>query len=151
MGARLNRTQRGELLDVSSSSSELTGTEIHSSEIPSVDEVPILAIAAAAASGITRFVDVGELRIKESDRFAISLELAQGLGARAWGEGDDLVIEGLGGADRFAPLEIDAHGDHRVAMAAAIAGFVGAGATISGFDAVATSFPGFLQELEGLR
>lgn len=152
MGARLIlSTDDNGSLAVTALSSQLRATEIDAREIPSVDEVPILAIAAAAAEGTTRFRDVGELRIKESDRFATSLALVQGLGAQAWGEGDDLVIEGLGSARQFSPLEIDAHGDHRVAMAAAIGGVVGNGADISGFDAVATSYPDFLEQLEGLR
>ena len=151
MGGVITRSNRGSLLDVTCTNADLSATTVHSSEIPSVDEVPILAVAAAAAEGVTRFVDVGELRIKESDRFATSIALAQGLGARAWGEGDDLLVEGLGSAEKFSHLTIDAHGDHRVAMAGAIGGFVGSGATISGFEAVATSFPGFLQQLEGIR
>ena len=108
-------------------------------------------MAAAAASGTTRFIDVGELRIKESDRFSGSLVLAQRLGATAFAEGDDLIIEGLGSARSFAEVELDAHGDHRMAMAAAIAGLVGGGATVSGFDSVATSFPGFVDVLDSLR
>ncbi len=150
MGGSITRGE-GDDLEVEAKSSNLRGTEIHSSEIPSVDEVPILAVAAAAASGTTRFIDVGELRIKESDRFSGSLVLAQRLGATAFAEGDDLIIEGLGSASAFVEVELDAHGDHRMAMAAAIAGLVGGGATVSGFDSVATSFPGFVDVLDSLR
>lgn len=150
MGGKVERSL-GPLLDVTVSPSDLRSTEIHSTEIPSVDEVPILTVAAAAASGVTRFVDVGELRIKESDRFAGSIGLARGLGANAWAEDDDLLIEGLGSAREFTPLTLDALGDHRMAMAAAIAGTVGAGAAVAGFTSVATSFPGFLDVLNSLR
>ena len=89
-------------------SSELSATEVDAKEIPSVDEVPVLVVAAAAARGVSRFRDVGELRVKESDRFEASLALAQKLGCRAWSEGDDLFVEGLGDASRFAHFEIDA-------------------------------------------
>jgi len=152
MGGTLERHHTPDgLLEVQAASSELHGTEIRSSEIPSVDEVPILVVAAAGARGTTRFCDVGELRIKESDRFAGALGLAIGLGARAWAEGDDLCIEGLGSASAFSPMRLDAHGDHRMAMSAAIAGAVGQGATVAGFDSVATSYPGFLDVLDSLR
>jgi 3-phosphoshikimate 1-carboxyvinyltransferase len=139
------------LLEVVARPSSLVGTTIEAREIPSVDEVPVLVVAACAARGVTRFVDVGELRVKESDRFAASVALARGLGAAARGDGDDLVVEGSGSAAAFGALRIDARGDHRVAMAAAIAGFVGSGATIDGFEAVATSYPAFLSDLESLR
>jgi 3-phosphoshikimate 1-carboxyvinyltransferase len=152
MGGALGVTRNQDgTIDVVAASSALVGTTVDAAEIPSVDEVPILAVAAAAATGLTRFVDVGELRIKESDRFEAALRLARGLGAVAHGEGDDLLIEGVGSARRFSALEIDADGDHRVAMAAAIGGLVGDGASIEGFDAVATSYPGFLEQLEELR
>ena len=152
MGASMERTAATDgLLTVVASSSDLRGVEIHSSEIPSVDEVPILTVAAAAAEGTTRFIDMAELRIKESDRFAGSLALASGLGARAWAEGDDLCVQGVGSAARFSTLLIDAQGDHRMAMSAAIAGSVGSGAQISGFDSVETSYPGFLDVLDSLR
>jgi 3-phosphoshikimate 1-carboxyvinyltransferase len=152
MGAAIESGHDSEgLLAVTASSSSLNATIVLSAEIPSVDEVPILTIAAAAASGTTRFVDVGELRIKESDRFAGSMALARGLGAGAEAEGDDLLITGLGSARQFRRLTIDADGDHRVAMAAAVAGLVGAGAQIEGFEAVATSYPGFLEELAALQ
>ena len=113
--------------------------------------VPILAVAAAAAEGTTRFVDVAELRIKESDRFARTIALVNALGASARAEGDDIVIEGLGSASRFATPTVDAGEDHRMAMSTAIAGAVGSGAIISGFETVESSFPGFIDVLEGLR
>jgi 3-phosphoshikimate 1-carboxyvinyltransferase len=108
-----------------------------------------LAVAAAAASGVSRFIDVGELRLKESDRFEKSRELAEGLGARSWSEGNDLFIEGRG-SSAFSRLMIDAGGDHRIAMASAIAGTVGEGAVISGFETVTSSYPDFLNDLASL-
>jgi 3-phosphoshikimate 1-carboxyvinyltransferase len=136
-----------ELLDLSSSPSSLEATTIDASEIPSLDEVPILTVAASAAVGVTRFVGVGELRLKESDRFAACLNLAKALGAQSHGEDDDLVIGGLGSPDRFAPFSFDAQGDHRLAMAAAIAATVGNGGSITGTASVSTNYPGFFDDL----
>jgi 3-phosphoshikimate 1-carboxyvinyltransferase len=76
MGASLSIDASG----IKASSSKLTATEIHASEIPSVDEVPALSVAAAAATGVTSFLDMGELRLKESDRFEGSLRIASLLG-----------------------------------------------------------------------
>jgi 3-phosphoshikimate 1-carboxyvinyltransferase len=151
MGATLERSVgRDGTLQVTARSSRLSATTIHGAEIPSLDEVPILVVAACAASGTTIFHEVAELRIKESDRFEASLALARGLGVRATGQGDDLVIEGLGTARAFGELTLHAAGDHRLAMAAAVAGVTGAGAIVADFDAVATSYPGFLEQLAAL-
>jgi 3-phosphoshikimate 1-carboxyvinyltransferase len=128
----------------------LTATEVFASEIPSVDEVPVLVVAAAAAEGLSTFRDVGELRVKESDRFGGSLSLATKLGCRAWSEGDDLFVEGLGSASEFRTFEIDAELDHRMVMASAIAGGAGAGCSIGGADTVASSYPNFFDDLERL-
>jgi 3-phosphoshikimate 1-carboxyvinyltransferase len=151
MGASLEIEGHDGRLSVTARSSELMGTTIHGEEITSLDEVPILAVAAAAAEGITRFVGVAELRIKESDRFDRTIELMSSLGASCSGDGDDLVVEGLGTAKRFSPVSFDAHEDHRMAMSAAIAGTVGSGARVAGFETVASSFPGFLDVLGGLH
>jgi len=97
------------------------------------------------------FHDVGELRYKESDRLQGTADLVRALGAVAHIEEDDLHIEGVGGADSFAHLELTVRGDHRMAMSAAIAGVVGNGASIDGFSTVASSYPLFLDDLQGLR
>lgn len=132
--------------------SHLVGTEVHASEIPGLDEVPALAVAAALAEGRTAFREVGELRVKESDRLACSARLATLLGAEAEVLGDDLVIEGIGAkgaATTPRAFRIDALGDHRVAMAAAVGALAvpGGTCTIGGWSAVATSYPGFGAEL----
>lgn len=151
MGASVSiSNEESGLVTVAVVPSELVATTIDAGEIPSLDEVPILAVAAAAAEGQTRFRDVGELRIKESDRFARTIELVTALGATAHGHGDDLIIDGLGSARKFAPLVVAAHEDHRMAMAAAIAGLVGSGAEIHGFATVASSFPTFLDVVASL-
>ncbi len=133
-------------------SCRLHGTVVEAEEIPSLDEVPILAVAAAGAEGATRFRHVGELRVKESDRLTATVELVRAFGGVAEADGDDLVIDGTGGPLR--PARFDAGGDHRMAMAAAIAGAACPGAaavtTITGWESVATSYPDFDQDLARL-
>ncbi len=134
-----------------STSSELTGTEVHGEEIPSLDEVPALVVAAAAARGVSAFRDMAELRVKESDRFAAALELARALGCASWAEGDDFFVEGVGSASAFASFDVEAGLDHRVVMASAVAGAAGAGCHIIGASTVATSYPHFFDDLASLR
>lgn len=128
---------------------QLTGVEVAAEEVPGlVDEVPALAVAAALAQGRTRFCGVAELRVKESDRVAtVSSELAE-LGATVHGAGDELVVDGgqplHGGRCR-------SFGDHRIAMAMAMAGLAARGETVvSGMSAVPTSYPGFVEDLARL-
>lgn len=124
---------------------ELGATTIEAGEITGLDEVPALAVAAAAAHGTTRFVDVGELRLKESDRLATVSGGLRALGIETEADGDTLVVEG--GALRGGV--VDAHGDHRIAMAAAVAGLAAAApVTVEGWEAVATSYPRFEDDLE---
>ncbi len=150
MGVTMSLRARDSVTTLSVQSSELTATDVPASEIPSVDEVPALVVAAAAANGVSGFRDVGELRVKESDRFEASLALATALGCRAWSEGDDLFVEGLGSATRFLPFELDAALDHRMVMASAIAGCAGAGCSIRAAETVASSYPDFFDDLERL-
>ena len=130
-------------------SSELRAAEVSGAEIPGLDEVPVLAVAAARAKGATTFTGIGELRVKESDRLAtISSELGA-LGGRAERDGDRLVVHGPS-AMRGAALR--SHGDHRIAMAMTVAALSADGeTTIAGWEAVATSYPGFDRDLELLR
>ena len=153
MGATIEVEEAGNLTgSVSSYTCALHGTVVEAAEIPSLDEVPILAVAAATALGTTRFRDVGELRVKESDRLAGTAEMVRAFGAAATVDGDDLVIEGAGGP--LHPASVDARGDHRMAMAAAVAGSAcpatAGPTTIAGWDTVATSYPGFADTLARL-
>ena len=132
-------------------SGPLRATEVPASEIPSLDEVPVLAVAAAVAEGTTVFSDVGELRVKEVDRLAAVAEMVETFGATATIDGDTLSITGVGGSLRGA--RFDSRGDHRMAMAAAVAALAawpGQHSLITGFDAVETSYPGFADDLERL-
>jgi 3-phosphoshikimate 1-carboxyvinyltransferase len=124
----------------------LAGTEVTGAEVPAlVDEIPILAVAAGMAEGQTIFRDLAELRIKESDRVATMTKELSAIGARVETAGDDLVV--LGGS-RFNGARVSSHGDHRVAMAMAVAGLAAEGRTrVEGWDAVVTSYPGFAADL----
>ena len=126
--------------------SSLSGTTMAGDEIPSIiDEIPALAVAAAFATGVTEIKDAGELRAKETDRIGtVTQELSQlGIGAEARPEG--MVI--TGGHPR--PALLKSHGDHRVAMAAAVAANACEGtSTVRGWQAVAVSYPGFGADLE---
>ena len=128
---------------------ELRGTDITAEEIPGlVDEVPILAVVAAVADGPTRFLGAGELRVKESDRLATVASELGALGAQVEALPDELVV--AGGA-RLQPGRVTSHGDHRIAMAGAIAGLAARGETaVAGWEVVATSYPGFEADLESL-
>ncbi len=127
----------------------LTGTEIKGSEIPNViDELPILAVAAALAHGKTIISDAGELRVKESDRLAAIATNLRAMGAQVAELEDGLEI--IGGV----PLQgarLDSGGDHRIAMAFAVAGLFAEGETIiTNTDCVNTSYPGFYETLDSL-
>lgn len=127
-------------------SSDLHGTDIDPHEVPGlIDEIPILAVAAACAHGVTRFRGVGELRHKESDRLATTGELVAAMGATVTVSDDELHVCGVAVSQ---PVTIDSHGDHRIAMAAAVAALVARGdSVIDGFDAVVTSYPDFRAHL----
>lgn len=152
MGAKLTlgreRLEGGEpVADITIESSQLKGTDIEGALVPrSIDDIPVLAVAAAVASGTTTIRDASELRVKESDRIAsLARELGK-LGARVEELPDGLVIYGgatLKGAD------CSSYGDHRLAMALAVAGLVARGTTTLDDEAVvAVSYPGFWQDLE---
>ncbi len=153
MGATIEVAETGTTAgSVTGYTALLHGTTVEAAEIPALDEVPILAVAAAAALGTTRFRDVGELRVKESDRLAGTVDLVRAFGAEAEVQGNELVVEGHGGP--LQPGRIDARGDHRMAMAAAIAGCACPGAgdltTIAGWETVASSYPSFSDDLSQL-
>ena len=128
---------------------QLQGTTIGGAEIPNViDEIPVLAVAGALASGSTVIRDAAELRVKESDRLAVVAHHLAAMGADVTENPDGLVSRG-GRPLRGARL--DSHGDHRIAMAFAIAGLFAEGETvIENTECVETSYPGFAAQLEQL-
>ena len=137
---------------VRATSRPLQATNVPAAEIPSLDEIPVLAVAAAVAEGTTVFSDVGELRVKEVDRLAAVADMVEAFGATARIEGDTLAVTGVGGG-ALRGARFDSRGDHRMAMAAAIAALAtgpGDRNLITGFDATATSYPGFADDLRRL-
>jgi 3-phosphoshikimate 1-carboxyvinyltransferase len=127
---------------------ELRGTEVVADELPLViDEVPVLALMATHAAGETWFVGAAELRTKESDRLTGVADGVRALGGHATVEADDLVVPGLGLRGGTA----DARGDHRMAMAFAVAALAAdAPSEIEGMEAADVSFPGFVETLRAL-
>jgi len=124
----------------------LKGTVIEGAEIANViDEIPVLAVAAALAEGETVIRDAAELRVKESDRIHEVVRRLQAMGAEVEEKEDGMRIQGgrpLHGA------EVSSEGDHRIAMAFAIAGLFASGHTkVTDVGCVATSYPGFDREL----
>lgn len=119
----------------------LRGIELDAHDVP--DLVPALAAVAACADGATRFTGCSRLRLKESDRLATVAEELSNLGACARVEGDALAIEGR---ERLAGGTVDSHGDHRIAMMAAIAAVRCDGPVqIRGAEAVGKSYPAFFE------
>jgi len=128
----------------------LRGTRVRAEEIPGlIDEVPVLAILAALASGETRIEGAAELRVKESDRLAaIALNL-RAVGGRVEELPDGLVIVGC---DRPLRGRVEAHGDHRIAMAfGVLADVPGNDIEIDHPEVAAVSFPGFPDALARIR
>jgi 3-phosphoshikimate 1-carboxyvinyltransferase len=119
--------------------SQLFGTDLDCMDTP--DLVPILAVAAAAASGSTEFYNVGRLRYKESDRLAAMQKTLAAFGiASSVGEDTFTVY----GGTPVAKSAIDSFGDHRIAMSAAILSTIADGeTTILGAECVAKSYPSF--------
>jgi 3-phosphoshikimate 1-carboxyvinyltransferase len=151
MGATIDVDVRGNRLgepfgDIRVATSSLRGTTVVCTE-PMIDEVPALAVAATFASGVTEIRNAEELRVKESDRIAtLEQELVE-LGAGVESASDGLVVRG----GRPRPAVLKSHGDHRIAMAAAIAGNAIEGETrVRGWGSVAVSYPTFAADLDEL-
>lgn len=154
MGADLvvenERTEGGEPVgDLVVTHSALHGVEVPAERAPSmIDEYPVLAAAAAVASGRTRMCGLGELRVKESDRLAATAAMLAVNGVRAAVEADDLLVDGgpVPGGGR-----VETHMDHRIAMSALVLGQVAdAGVVVDDAAFIDTSFPGFAALMRGL-
>ena len=144
------RTVGGEpVADLVVESGHLKGIEIGGDIIPRIiDELPVLAVAACFAEGTTVIRDAGELRVKESDRIETTVDQLKGLGARIEARQDGMVIQGTG---RLKGVACQSHGDHRLAMALAVAGSLARGETsLYGADAAAVSYPDFWKHLAQL-
>jgi 3-phosphoshikimate 1-carboxyvinyltransferase len=142
-----SRDSGGLTASITATYGPLHATEVGGEEVPSlIDEIPILAVAAAYAEGTTIFADASELKVKESDRIASVVAALSALGGRAEGRPDGLVVHG------GPPLRggtVDSAGDHRVAMAMAIAALAASEPVrIAGWDAVSTSYPAFEEDYQ---
>jgi 3-phosphoshikimate 1-carboxyvinyltransferase len=143
MGGRFDVRERS----VVAHASYLHGCEIDATQIP--DLVPILAVAASVAEGETRITGAARLRLKESDRLMTVSAMLTALGGDVTEAEDGLIIHGkpylTGGV-------VDAAGDHRIAMSAAIAATVCQGVvTVCGAEVVAKSYPAFWRDFEALQ
>ncbi len=154
MGARVYKTNQTEInkeprAELTSSSTKLRSTNLSGSLISNIiDEIPVLAVAATQAEGVTTIKDAEELRVKETDRIQATVHNLKKMGADIRETKDGMVIKGP------TPLKgtrLDSFGDHRIAMASAIAALIAEGeTTLTNTDCIDISFPGFFDVLEGL-
>jgi 3-phosphoshikimate 1-carboxyvinyltransferase len=127
----------------------LRATEVSAGEIPGlIDEIPLLAVLASRATGTTTFRQVGELRVKESDRLGLIAENLRAIGSDAEVQGDDLLVQGREAAPRGS---VRTAGDHRLAMAFAVMGSLpGARVSIDDLACSSVSFPRFPESLNAI-
>ena len=161
MGAKIDvlnrRDQAGEpVADLRVRSAALKGVAVGPELIPqTIDEFPILCVAAAVAEGETTISGAEELRVKESDRIATMSAELKAMGAQITEKPDGMVIRGLGRAGKngclSGTLQGKSHGDHRVAMSLAIGGLTANTPTaVADTGCVDTSFPNFERTLASL-
>ncbi|MCS7178653.1 MAG: 3-phosphoshikimate 1-carboxyvinyltransferase [Anaerolineae bacterium] len=116
--------------------------------VRTIDEFPVFAVAATQAEGMTTIREAAELRVKESDRIAaVAAELTR-MGAQVQELPDGLIIHG---PTPLVGTEVNSHGDHRLAMALAVAGLVARGETVvRNAEVIHDSFPGFVETMQAL-
>jgi 3-phosphoshikimate 1-carboxyvinyltransferase len=155
MGARVivfnRRKVGGELIgDLEVHSAELTATDVTEEEVPRlVDELPLFALAAGVARGVSHVTGAGELRLKESDRIETVTEGLKTMGVRIQSRDDGFEVRGV--PTRPIGGRMPSDGDHRIAMLGAVTGVVSRdGVEIEGAEAVAISFPGFFDLLNSV-
>ena len=113
-----------------------------------VDEIPVLAVAACCADGVSRVSGAEELRVKETDRLAVMARQLGAMGARIEEFADGLAISGI---TELRGAEVDSETDHRVAMSLAVAAGIARGTTtLHRPEAAAVSYPGFWDDLRRL-
>lgn len=135
--------------DIVVRSSQLKGAVIAGDIVPVlIDEIPVLALAAAMAEGETRFADAEELRVKETDRIAASADWLTAAGVEVETSHDGMVVTGSG---RILGGTFNAHHDHRIAMTEGIAGLISESpVTVDGSEIASISYPQFWQEIKKL-
>ncbi len=150
MGAEVSVYERGGIEpigDITIVGGDLRGTEIGGDEIPTlIDELPVLAVAAAFAEGETVVRDAAELRVKESDRIAAVVAGLRAIGVEAEANPDGFRVAGGGARGGHVVTE----GDHRIAMAFSVAG-IRVPVVVSETDSIRTSYPDFLATLARLN
>lgn len=154
MGAKISvlkikEQAKEEVADLEIKSSSLKATEVTKEEIPSlVDEIPLIALLATQAEGVTRITGASELRHKESDRIKAMCENLKKMGAKIEELRDGIIIEG---PTLLRGNQVDSFGDHRIAMTFAVASLISQGETwIEGFNSVQISYPEFIRDLSTL-
>jgi 3-phosphoshikimate 1-carboxyvinyltransferase len=158
MGARIahfnRRSVGGELVaDLEVAPAELVATEIGPDEVPLlVDELPLFALAAGMARGESVVSGAQELRAKESDRIETVTSVLRPLGIRIRATQNGFGVRGVPSRPKGGGVGVvEAAGDHRIAMLAAVAGLVSReGVMLEGAEAVSASFPGFFSVLESV-
>ncbi len=133
--------------DITVRSTALSGIDVGGRLIPNlIDEIPVLAVAAACADGRTEIRDAEELRVKETDRLHAMAENLRALGADVQEREDGLIIDGNG--PNLLGASVQSYDDHRIAMAMGVAGLVAHGTTtVANAECAQVSFPGFWDEL----
>ncbi|MBN1269603.1 MAG: 3-phosphoshikimate 1-carboxyvinyltransferase [Kiritimatiellae bacterium] len=128
----------------------LAGVEVGGEQIPAIiDELPLVAVAGALAGGVTVIRDAAELRVKESDRIAVTAENLRLFGVRVEERDDGMIVQG--GAKLAAPESVRSYGDHRIAMAMAVLALFAPGPVcIHNVGCVNTSNPDFWDDLRAL-
>ena len=154
MGAKISIENAREIAsepvaDITIESAELRGATIEGDLIPrSIDELPVVMVAAAYASGTTIIKGAQELKVKETDRISSMAANLKNMGAKFSLKGDDIVIEGTGALKGITAMSF---GDHRTAMSIAVAGLAAKGdTTIDDTACIAKSYPNFLKDLNSL-
>ena len=132
----------------------LHGVTIGGSIIPAlIDEIPVLAVMAAAAEGTTYIKDAAELKVKETDRIDTITRGLKALGCPVFAQNDGMIIEGscAGSAFPLTGADIRTFGDHRIAMAFSVAALIARGETVIDNErCVDVSYPGFFTDLNSL-
>lgn len=132
----------------------LHGVTIGGSVIPTlIDEIPILAVMAAAAEGTTYIRDAAELKVKETDRIDTITKGLEAIGCPVFAQNDGMIIEGnsAGSAFPLTGARINTRADHRIAMAFSVAALIAGGETVIDNDrCVDVSYPGFFEDLGSL-
>jgi 3-phosphoshikimate 1-carboxyvinyltransferase len=135
--------------DVDVAQAPLEGTVVEPHEVPlAIDELPLVALLGCFAEGETVVRGAAELRLKESDRIAATVDGLSALGAEIEATADGFVVQGGTGIEGGT---IDARGDHRMAMLGAVAGLASrSGVEVVGMEAAAVSYPGFESDVRSL-